>query len=189
MPEPPPIPPEATPAAPPPTLIDVALAVAAEQIGAREVGHNRGPRVEGYQQSVNMPPGKPWCYAFVHYCYAQAAAQRGLTNPLPRVWAVNKAWRGFPEGARSQHPRRGAIFIRFNKPENPFSPGHCGIVEEVLDDFNIQTIEGNTGGESAPGDPRDREGDGVYRRSRPVSYVNMGFLDIAAMDLDAPAVA
>jgi hypothetical protein len=47
--------------------------------------------------------------------------------------------------------------------------GHCGFVESV-GSGRIKTIEGNT---TAAG---SREGDGVYRRTRAISSITLGFL-------------
>lgn len=164
-------------------LADLAVEVALGEVGVREVGRNKGQRVEEYQTSVGMPPGNPWCAAFVYWCFNEAAKRLKIPCPLPKAWAVNKYWRSLPEALRTPAPRRGMIFIRFSNPKNAYSTGHTGIVRDVmLPEGRILTVEGNTGGETAGTDPRDREGDGVYQRSRSLDYVNMGYLDVAALE-------
>lgn len=141
------------------------LEVAAREIGVREVGRNRGKRVEIYQASVGLEPGNPWCAAFVSWCFLSAARELGVPCPLHPSGGALKLWRLAEPEARKKHPEPGAIFVI----DHGGGLGHVGIVEAVRIGF-VQTIEGNT---STGG---SREGDGVYRRTRPLTDVNVGYL-------------
>jgi len=156
-------------------LVDRALSIAVREIGIREVGRNRGPRVEEYLASVGLPPGNPWCAAFVHWCFARAAEdlerERAACFDVlaPRTGGVHKMWRRIPEKYRQRHPTVGALFFH----NAGAGMGHVGFVKEVLSQDRFSTVEGNTD------DVGSREGDGVRSKSRPGSYVNLGFVDFA----------
>lgn len=156
------------------------LELAAKEIGVRELGRNRGQRIEEYLACVSCPPGNPWCAAFVSFIYEQAAKALGMENPLSKAAAVNKLWRKAPFWTRTKEPTPGSVFIRFQNPDNDYSLGHTGIVSQVIPGA-IVTIEGNTD------DGGSRDGDGVYLRTRPIGYANMGFIDVNRPKPDAVA--
>ena len=56
---------------------------ALDNIGVLEVGNNRGVAVETYQASCipAIPPGSPWCAAFVVYRLRNAAHDLNLSIP------------------------------------------------------------------------------------------------------------
>lgn len=153
------------------TLADRAVEIAISEVGVREVGRNRGQRIEEYLATVHLDPGDPWCAAFVAWCFARAAAERGVSSPVPGVGAVNKLWRQCPATWRQAQPTVGAIFIHFENPENPYSHGHTGLVVSVEDSL-CHTVEGNTDNGGS------REGDGVYRRVRDKAWINVGCIAV-----------
>jgi len=59
---------------------------AIDNIGVQEVGDNRGKAVETYQASCipAIPPGSPWCAAFVVYRLRNAA--HDLALEIPADW-------------------------------------------------------------------------------------------------------
>ena len=59
---------------------------ALDNIGVLEVGNNRGKAVETYQASCipAIPPGSPWCAAFVVYRLRNAA--HDLALEIPADW-------------------------------------------------------------------------------------------------------
>ena len=144
------------------------LEVAAGEVGVKEVGINRGERVELYQATVGIPPGSSWCAAFVFFCFEQAARDLGLVNPLPKTGGVHKMFRRSPEPYRIFHPLPGAVYFH----DSGCGLGHAGIVESVAGD-HIVGIEGNTN------EAGDREGDGVARKVRRFAYINLGMIDFA----------
>ncbi|MGH9889023.1 MAG: CHAP domain-containing protein, partial [bacterium] len=61
------------------------------------LGSNRGPRVDEYLGSVGIDPalgGQPWCAAFVYWCFARAAADASVDNPVVRSASVLGQWAG-----------------------------------------------------------------------------------------------
>ncbi len=165
------------------------VAIAAEQVGAREVGgNNKGATVREYQGATWLQPDAwAWCAAFicwvirewlqlpegVAYCTAH-----GITNV--EAWRCKDASAfGFIKWAKTQNlvifderdpklrPRAGDLIV--------YNFSHIGIVENgayVNGQYGptIKTIEGNTHVEA---NSRDSEagGDGVWRMQRPVSLV------------------
>jgi len=157
----------------PSALLGAALDIARTQIGIRETAPNRGPEVERYQASVGLFPGQPWCVAFVYYCFDQASKRIELPNPLVRTGSVIRHFDRAPEKAKllpnaveEGDVKPGAIFCIDHGNDR----GHCGIVL-IVEENGLQTIEGNTNAAGI------RDGEGVYRRTRRVTEVNLGYLD------------
>ncbi|MCF1182329.1 CHAP domain-containing protein [Marichromatium gracile] len=166
-------------------LLTQVLEIARSEIGVREdpLGSNRGPRVEAYLASTGLDGGHPWCAAFVHWCFAEAARGLGIDNPCINTAGVLDHWnRAGHEGVRritqaeaSADPARiqpGAIFVI--DTGDPGGAGHTGLVERI-EGARLVTIEGNTN--VAGG----REGIGVLRRhGRKINSINKGFIDYAS---------
>lgn len=167
---------------PPTRLTDALLAVAADEVGVREVpdGSNRGPRVDLYLGSVSQGLlGQPWCCAFVYWCFREASAGLGIANPFPKTGGVLNAWE------RSRKTRSAADIVTVAEARKDPSlvrpgavffldhgggTGHTGIVVANING-SLVTIEGNTF------DDGNREGNGVFRRSaRRISQINLGFI-------------
>ena len=165
-----------------PSLATAALAIGAGEIGTMEVppGSNRGPKVDQYASSVGLAPAdrNPWCAAFVYWCFARAAADTDVGNPVIRTGSVLTHWRR----AGDAGIRRVAAAEAMGSPalvEPGFvfimdyggGAGHTGFVEQV-DGGRLVTIEGNTNNDGS------REGVGVFRREgRKIASINKGFLD------------
>jgi len=141
------------------------LEVAAREIGVREVGRNRGERVETYLACVGLEPGNPWCAAFVSWVYLMASRELALPCPLHITGGALKLLRFADPSERSEEPDVGAIFVI----DHGGGLGHVGIVEQVERD-HLVTIEGNSDGGGS------REGDGVYRRVRRRVDINRGYI-------------
>jgi len=155
----------------------IALKAAADallNVGVVEDGENRGRWVETYQAAVGIPPGSPWCAAFVRYRLERAAAALGTTVPASfpdsgwtpdyANWAkANGFW--IPVSTAESGtvvPRVGDLALFWFAAKQRI--GHIGIVVESGKNWGVVTVEGNTG----PDDPDgvNREGDGVYRKIR-----------------------
>jgi hypothetical protein len=168
-----------------PAIRDRALEIALTQIGVREIGGtNRGPQVEAYLAAVGLGPGQPWCCAFVIWCYAGAVKQvgggRGL--PLRRTGKCARLWSTSPEAWRSVEPTVGAVFIRLERPDDPNSDGHTGIVT-AWDADHISAVEGNTNASGS------RIGDRVRLNIRRRDYV-LGYVDIGREGpVDVPVIS
>ena len=154
-------------------LMKRSLEVAIAEIGVREIpeNSNRGPDVEKYGKSVKLPPGNPYCMAFVYWCVGEAAKALSMPNPLPVTaytptlwaWALGdraaRVWSGEEEFVPP-----GSLFLLRGKVsgEEKERVKHIGFCERLDGQRILTTVEGNT-------DLRgDREGGGVYRLTRPL---------------------
>lgn len=126
-----------------------ALAKAVSQIGVMEdpVGSNMGREVEEYLKSTGLPGGHFWCMAFVHWCFQEAAKERGVPNPFPRTAGVLRAWNDsagmrISKATALANPARvtpGAVFII----DFGTGMGHTGFVR-ANNGGVLTTVEGNT---------------------------------------------
>lgn len=169
-------------------LLARALAVAESQIGVREAppNSNRGAEVDAYVRAVGVPLGSPWCAAFVYWCFAGAASQLGVDNPVVESGGCMDHWRrARAQGVRSftgpqaqDDPslvQPGHIFIM----DHGGGLGHTGLVKRVQGGL-LDTIEGNTNVLGS------RQGDGVYEKERRVDEITGGFLDYSTHRLTCP---
>lgn len=153
------------------------IAVSQEGVSEQPKGSNRGPEVDEYLRSVGLDPkGKyAWCAAFVYWCFAQAATQLQVSNPVFKTAGVLNHWnkakaRKILGGVALADPnliKPGMIFImKFGG-----GTGHTGFVRRI-DPIQklIYTVEGNTN------DDGSREGYEVALRKRPISSM-FGFID------------
>jgi hypothetical protein len=168
----------------PSKLFAEVLAVAAGEVGVLEVppGSNRGKRVQEYMSTVGVEPGDPWCVAFVFFCYATAAKNLGIANPMAtkkcKTGGVLDLWNRAQDNgvATVTHDsalddpskvKSGMIFIISSGGGH----GHTGLVANVVGN-RLETIEGNTN------DGGSRDGIGVFRRNgRSIDSINRGFID------------
>jgi hypothetical protein len=169
-----------------PSLATDALEFAVAEVGVLEVPphSNRGPRVDQYAAAVGLDPkdGLPWCVAFVYWCFKQASARAGKTNPLPRTAGVLNHWRAASKLQGVQIVKGDLAVENPGLVEPGFlfamdfggGVGHIGFVAEVAG-AHLVTVEGNTGPDGT------REGVGVFRRTqRRLGNVNLGFIDYSA---------
>ena len=149
-------------------------------LGAQEIGgNNRGQIIRMFQRAVGKAEDEPWCMSFVQYCcnkidqIYKIVRKANDINKLYQSEHCLTVWNKTPHICR-QDPAPGTIAIWNYKGG---SAGHAGIVVEV-DGEIIRTIEGNTSDNTKR---IVREGDGVYRKRRPINSIsNMqlkGFLD------------
>lgn len=156
--------------------------IAESYVGVMEIGgNNQGPEVEEFQKSVNgIADGQPWCMDFVQFCVKQVENNFNWAARIKRSESVISVWMGAEVYKRKALPSRGAIAI-WQKIGT--AHGHCGIVVKVMNDGKtFETVEGNT----SPGKTVEREGDGVYEKTRLLSSKSnvqlgtmrlLGFLD------------
>lgn len=144
-----------------PDLRQRILAHARGELGTREAGWNAGG-AKKYQEYFGRGR-EPWCADFVSWVYTQAG--QPMNNPwVPGiVQQLKKAGRW-----RTSNPRPGDMVI-FDWDGDGVGD-HIGIVESVLPNGRVRTIEGNTG------DPAGRGPEGVYERSRVRSTI-LGYGD------------
>jgi len=149
---------------------------ALDNIGVQETGDNRGKAVEIYQASTipHVPPGSPWCAAFVVYRLRNAAHDLALEIPAdwPRSgycpdhgnWGRRtKNWISQQDASLDfSKVRIGDLALFWFAPLNRLA--HIGIVTGVFP-WGVYTVEGNTSPEPDEDEP-EREGDGVFRKVR-----------------------
>lgn len=139
------------------------MAYLCDYFKVREVGNNRGEWVEAFLDSAGVAGGNPWCASALTF------ACRVANTLLPNGPAAVRNWHEwFSDSAKlSQKPERGNIAMH----NSGGGKGHIGIVVKVVGPLAF-TIEGNTSsGESGS----QRDGDGLYRRTRLKGYWSWGF--------------
>jgi hypothetical protein len=140
----------------------------------REVGGaNRGPAVDRFCLALNDTIAHAWCAAFVAFCVKEIEEKFGVKSQLSLSEHVLTMWKQ-SEKYQSKFPQPGSIAIWKMAGT---SSGHCGIVVEVdPKGETFKTIEGNT----SDGTGLEREGDGVFLKTRRLNTVGnfklMGFL-------------
>lgn len=139
------------------TIVEAAIS----QLKVREVTRNRSPEIDKYWTSTTYDDGysyrEPYCAAFVAWCADQARLEH------PRSASVRE-WLNWAIENKKVVTKPTAADIVVFLPK--FS--HIGIVESVAGKV-IHTIEGNTSPDVAPGSSGDRDGDGVFRKTRALS--------------------
>lgn len=153
------------------------------QIGVRESGPNSGPAVEKYLHYVNLPKGNPWCAAFVCWVYGQAGVANPRTAWSPALFpASNLIWSrksGLSKTVQA-YPLKPATEYSHSDNDREISPAtadvfgiyfpekgriaHVGFIDQWDGNWLI-SVEGNT---NESGNP---EGDGVYRKRRPIRSI------------------
>jgi hypothetical protein len=156
----------AKPSSPHLALVDVAQSY----VGVLEIGgDNLGPEVEAFQRSVGGKPGDPWCMDFVQFCVQEVERKWGWLATIARSGSVLQTWQGTALYARKikNPPVPGMVAIWM---VNGSHHGHSGIVVGVdAISGTFETVEGNTG----PGKNIDREGDGVYEKTRQLAALRV----------------
>jgi soluble lytic murein transglycosylase-like protein len=121
------------------------VAIARRELGVEEQGVNEAPRIADYRKAtVGSMPGQPWCAYFVSWVAERAGRPLGANaqgfGAVADVWSwAQSVERAVPYGSGT--PRPGDLVV--------FSTKHIGLVEKVLPDGRIQTIEGNYSDEVA----------------------------------------
>jgi hypothetical protein len=134
-----------------------ALLVAAANafVGVGEQGgDNRGQMVETFLRGVSLPPGLPWCAAFVHHVGYSAHFDHvtGRSSwPLPATGSCEALARAArAQGVLRDEPYVGDIFLLYSQLRRRFI--HTGIVVGVQEEERVHerdvhvcvTVEGNT---------------------------------------------
>ncbi len=160
--------------------------IAVENLGLRETSKNQGPGIEKFWADTSYPEGyrnrEPYCSAAMCFVVAEAL-RRGVSLGLtpatrPKDASVRNfvAWaRKATSGAKVFAPRDGLFFPSAGDfvwfQFGGVHPDHIGMVED-FDGTTVRTIEFNTG------DSGGREGDGSYRKRRPLTLCR-GFIRLA----------
>lgn len=146
--------------------IEKVLAIAGAEEGTMERPPDSNMTKYGESYGWN---GQPYCVMFLWWCFKQAGLSElffggGKTASCSELmyWAIGSGrW-------VTDNYRRGDLVI-MDFPKNKTKTDHIGIVERVEGDI-LYTIEGNT----SPGEiGSQNNGDGVWRRQRNVTKVNV----------------
>lgn len=140
------------------------LAVATSQLGVREAtGHNDGKQVEMYLAVTGLRKGNAWCAAFVSWVFQQAHVKAIRSARVVDWFQKNVVYR---KGWQKEVPQlKKAMLAGWYYPELG-RYGHIGIIEGWNPGMkDLITIEGNTNGAGS------REGEGVYRKIRPMKNI------------------
>lgn len=140
------------------------LATASSQVGYRE-GHDsdgdwNNDNAFGKWYGSN---GVSWCAQFVSWAAFAAGIPESV---IPRHQYTPAGWNWFVAHNRDvTSPRAGDVFYVYGNVQGEKNPRvhHVGIVEKVLSNGLIQTIEGNTNTSGSS------QGNGVYRLKRTVT--------------------
>jgi hypothetical protein len=144
---------------------------------------NRGPIIDEYVREGGGldPEGHHYmyCTSFVVCCILRAARRLGIKSAYRPAASVQKIMEKFPH-LKIDLPEPGCVWQKFT-PAHDGKPavGHTGLVVSVnFEAGTMETIEANTGpGPDVP--ERDRDGDGVWPRTRMISEATAGFWRIA----------
>lgn len=139
--------------------VEKVIRVAQGTVGWREEPGNSGPLVDKILASVGLKGSRaPWCAAWVVYVGDEAFGRE--KNPYPRsAWSPDFVKNPDWNRGRGQKPGPSDAFgIYFSSLGRV---AHTGLVEK-LEGKMVVTLEGNTN------DDGSREGDGVYRKRRPL---------------------
>lgn len=144
-----------------------------------KTNRNDHPDIDKFLKYLGLPPRQSWCAAFVIYNFKEASEKISVPQPLPkyaRVALLLKKCKENPLRFKVLTKEQVVLdLIKLEKGDLPVwicSPvknddfnGHIGFVLKQIDTKTIHTIEGNT----TPGNTGDqREGGGVYERTRKI---------------------
>jgi hypothetical protein len=141
------------------------LEVARSQLGTVESPPGSNRQKYGAVYGTN---GVAWCAIFTWWCFQQAGD--GALHPKTAYTPALADWYR-QRGQWSTAPRVGSLVL-FDFPGDGVNRiSHVGIVEAINRDGSVVTIEGNT---SAGTSGSQRDGGGVYRRTRRTGIVGYG---------------
>jgi hypothetical protein len=151
--------------------------VADRYLGTYETSRNRGPHIAEFWEKTNYKEGdenrEPWCCAFAVFCVQVADEETddfNLKSP-PKTASVAELlkWAKDPKNGcqtftpadvtEALHPLKGDLVVYLPRLS------HVGVVsEDYAHDGFLKITEGNTNKEGS------REGDGVYKKQRRLSF-------------------
>lgn len=140
------------------------ISTAEQYVGIRETKTNSSKEIDQFLRYVGLNPGYAWCMAYAQFTFNQACRSAGVKpTALHKGASVRTVFRQTRlKGKRlpSKFAGERGQMMCFMKPRTAF--GHVAIVTQRLSDGKLRTIEGNTGPDGG------RDGDGVYRKVRPI---------------------
>lgn len=146
------------------TTREQVVTIAESQVGVREAtGNNDGPEVAMYLFNTGLPEGYAWCAAFVSWVFQEAGIKTMRSARVVDWFSKNVV---YLKGWQKEAPKlKKAMLAGWYYPELG-RYGHIGIIAGWNPGMkDIITIEGNTNGAGS------REGEGVYRKFRPLKNI------------------
>lgn len=154
-----------------------ALDVARRELGHAQYEFPAGSNRTKYGKWYGLD-GNPWCAMFVSWVLAMVNNTNGYRHASV---AFSLDW-ARKNGRHKWTAQSGDIACRIHNG-SWWGAGHNGIVEAVHSDGSVTCIEGNT----SPGwGGSQSDGGGTYRRRRPGSYWNRGYIRIDYDNAPAP---
>lgn len=137
------------------------LTVARQEIGNKESPAGSNMTKYGKWYGWN---GVPWCLIFIMWVFAQIGVS--LPKRTASCGDLMRAAQAAGSWVVSNFQPGDVVIFDFSGKRS--TTQHCGIVESVLPDFGVQSIEGNT----SSGDVGSQNnGGGVFRRRRAQKYI------------------
>lgn len=152
-----------------------------------KTNHNDAPEIDRWLAYLGLPKGLSYCAAFSIYNFKEAADVLNVKQPWPRYGRVSMLkevcqrnplkyrWIAADEvrfGTVQLHPGDLPMWAAGAIRGGDFN-GHTGLVQSQLSNLKFRTIEGNT----MPGNTgNQREGGGVYQRTRTITLGNFRLL-------------
>lgn len=140
------------------------MAYLCDAVKVKELWTNRGFWVEVFLDSAGVAPGNPWCASALTFACKVAEVETPGGSALVKSWML---WFRRRDKDETLSPQRGMVAMH----DAGNGKGHIGIVVRVVGPF-VYSIEGNTG--SGPNGSQ-RDGDGMYRRTRLKRFWSWGF--------------
>lgn len=144
------------------------VAKAASQVGTTEIGYTNKVEFNDWFYGGRSKYGSwaAWCAAFTSWACAQVGMQANIDYPHTAGVAVARAWaKQHGRWVSASQIRKGDLVV--------FLPhfSHIAIARADAAGGSVKTIEGNT----SPGNSgSQRDGGGVWNRTRPLSLVGGG---------------
>lgn len=152
-----------------------------------KTGNNDHPDIDRFLAYLGLPKGLSWCAAYVLFNWKEVAEAKGVKQPIPRYGRVARLkavcesnplkYRWIP----AEQVRMGSV--RLQKGDMPMWAsgtirngdfnGHIGMLLQQFTLRSFQDVEGNTGSGDAGS---QREGNGVYIRTRTIAGGNFRIL-------------
>jgi hypothetical protein len=156
-------------------LCEYLINIASSYVGVTEEGgDNKGAQVELFQKAVDgVANGESWCLCFIQYCVKKAQEKfyqdfgidvKTILYPTEHVLTL---WNKTDYKYRLKEMPHSACIILWQHyvQGKPTNMGHAGIIESLVNNSLVKTIEGNTSASSNL-NQIERNGDGVYYKIR-----------------------
>jgi hypothetical protein len=144
-------------------VINSFIASAEKDLYVRETRTNSSPQIDQYLKYVGLNPGYAWCMAYTQFHFNRGCMSNAVPNSLIKGASVRTVYRQMRmKGTRLPSNRAGERGQLMCFRHGTTQYGHVAIVTGRTGSGKLTTVEGNTGPDGG------RDGDGVYRKVRPL---------------------